>query len=334
MDDMDSMDPMDGMDAVGGPLRYTWGGFNWRRDMRALCVVWAAGIVFAASCFGADVVEKGADMLVGGKPWLRTMITPPDTTSEASREATYKVYTHVYDFAGKDYLTKGAGGKFTHHRGLFIGWKDTLIGGVDYDTWHMTNCTQEHLEWLAQDNGAAASSQKEVIDWKDDDGKPIIHEVRTIAASQGEGGSRLIDFTSELNSKRGTIQLKGDLQHAGMQIRMANEVSEHEDSTQYILPEGAKENKDDEVVGAWWVMGSVIVNENRVWVLHMTSPDLVTGQPVYSIRRYARFGAFFEPELKEGTPLELSFRVVVSEKELDAKACASLYAAYAASRKK
>ena len=302
--------------------------------MRGLGILWAVGIVFVASCSGAGVKEVGVDLTVGGAPWLRTMITPLDASIDANRELSYKVYTHAYDFAGKEFLTKGAGGKYTHHRGLFIGWKDTLIGDVDYDTWHMTNCTQEHVEWLAQDNGAKASSQKEVIDWKDDAGKAFIRELRTISAAQGEGGARVIDFTSELSSLRGAIQLKGDLQHAGMQIRMANEVSEHEDSTQYILPEGAKEKKDDEVVGAWWVMGSVMVNEKRVWVLHMTPPDLVTGQPVYSIRRYARFGAFYEPELKEGTPLTMTFRVIVSEKELDAKACASLYGAYAASRKK
>jgi hypothetical protein len=61
----------------------------------------------------------------------------------------------------------------------------------------------------------------------------------------------------------------------------------------------------------------------------MTPKDHPTGEPVYSIRRYARFGAFFEPDLEEGTPLVLNFRIVLSQSELDQKACEALYKAYA-----
>ena len=43
--------------------------------------------------------------------------------------------THVLDFDGKEPITE-VYGKYTHHRGLFIGWKDTIVNGVDFDTWH------------------------------------------------------------------------------------------------------------------------------------------------------------------------------------------------------
>ena len=50
-----------------------------------------------------------------------------------------------------------------------------------------------------------------------------------------------MDFDSMPASAAGPIRLRGDVQHAGMQVRMAGEVSEHGDSTRDILPEGALE---------------------------------------------------------------------------------------------
>src|SRR5690606_25160901 len=103
-------------------------------------------------------------------------------------------------------------------------------------TWHMPNSTQKHVSWDALEAGADAGKQVEQIDWLNDKGAPIIHEVRTIATRAGDNGMRIIDFKSDLASMAGAIELKGDSHHAGMQLRLADEVSEHEDSTQYILP--------------------------------------------------------------------------------------------------
>jgi hypothetical protein len=215
---------------------------------------------------------------------------------------------------------------------MFIGWKDTMAGGTDYDTWHMDNCSQRHVAWKGLSSTVGSAKQVEAVDWCDERGEPFISEVRTIQATAGENGARVFDFVSTLKSLRGTIELKGDLQHAGMQVRMANEVSEHEDTTQYVLPEGATELADDKVEGAWWVMCSPVVRGTRYFILHMTSPELETGIPVYSIRRYARFGAFFEPQLREGEPRTFAFRVVVSGSEWDRGACQELYEEYAKGR--
>ena len=273
--------------------------------------------------------EEAYDLLVDGRPWLRTMIAY-DNSSKAAREKTYKVFTHIYDFDGQNFLTKGAGGKYTHHRGLFIGWNKTHVAGQEYDTWHMTDCYQRHVEWLDPKTGSESSRQSEVIEWCELNGEPFIREVRTITAKPGADGMRIIDFSSELTSLKGTIQLRGDLQHAGMQLRLANEVSRHEDSTRYLLPKGAEELHDDEVVGAWWVVCSAVIDGERYWIAHMTSSMHPLGVPVYSIRRYARFGAFFEPDLEEGVPLRLSFRVVVSDREIDARKAQALYVEYTA----
>ncbi len=284
-----------------------------------LCAAEAAGFQF----------DQRLDLKVDDAVWLSTVITPPDPDR---RDDTTKVFTHIYDFAGEAPLTKGPGGKFSHHRGLFIGWKDTLVNGRDFDTWHNPDNSQRHVAWKRLEAAENHATQVEEVHWCDDEtGVPFIVETRTITARPGADGIRLIDFVSELESRAGTIQLKGDLQHAGMQLRLSNEVSEHEETTQYILPEGAEELEDDKVVGAWWVYCSAVINGKRYGFVHMTHPSLVTGQPVYSIRRYARFGAFFEPELKEDEPLTLRFRVAVSEKELDREACEALYREYAES---
>lgn len=285
--------------------------------LAALC------LVFTGARAEDAALPASIDLEVGGKPWLRTMCAPHDP---ANREENYKVYTHILSFDGKAPITKGAGGKFTHHRGLFIGWKDTLINGVDLDTWHMKE-TYQQLVSVDTTNGV----QTLEITWNDLQDKPFIKEVRTLSA-RPEGDLRVIDFGSRLTALEHKIELKGDLQHAGMQLRMAQEVAEHEDSTHYILPEGAVTHEDDKVTGAWWACASVVVGGKRYWMVHMSPPSTPGGVPVYSIRKYARFGAFFEPTLTALEPLDLHFRVVASEKELDQKACQALYDAFAKER--
>lgn len=474
-----------------------------------LCML-TLGIPAMAQDFSFNLEPDHLDILSGGKIWLRTVTPEFDVDN---REETYKVFTHIYDAAGADPITKGTGGLYPHHRGMFIGWKDTLVGDVDYDTWHMANCYQEHAGWdemmvfrkadpsmaahlaipfdkevaekrlpskgislehiarmegkpngayltvqqpqwadaqelvsemnkdekmlpthtslvmsaddasserriyliqespvfagsdldivLKKDAAAEESTygvefkvdealaarfaeatlqdagnilvfvrgeeavvevpllgkigptgrimgrfteddaarlsmpgkeravQTERILWKNDQGEAFIRESRRITASSRTAANlRVIDFSSTLDSLQGTIQLKGDLQHAGMQVRMANEVSEHPESTEYTLPFEAELHEDDRVTGADWACCSCVVNGARYWVLHMTPESNVTGTPVYSIRPYARFGAFFETGLQEGSPLELRFRIILSDQPLERSECIRLYRSY------
>jgi len=281
-------------------------------------------VVFSNCSINAEVLTQ--DLRVGDTTVLRTVYTPFDPENA---EETFKVYTYVLDFAGETPITKGVGGRFTHHRGLFIGWSKTWVDNErSYDTWHMTNSYQQHVEWQQLDMGEGHSTQKQEIVWNTLEGETLIRETREIVAHVAPDSKRIIRFGSKLEAVAGDIQLRGDLHHAGMQIRMSNEVTEHPETTEYTLPEGAELLPNDEVSGAWWACAAVDVGGKRYWVMHMTPQDHPGGEPIYSIRDYVRFGSFTEPDIAKGDTLEVDYVVVVSEEPLDATACQALYDAY------
>ena len=304
-----------------------------------LCAVIIVSLTAACTAAEPDgfTFEQGLDLRLDGTTWLRTVTTPFDPANPA---LTYKVFTHLYDFEGAHPITKGAGGKYPHHRGLFIGWNHTHVGERVVDTWHMRAARdgalkeqyahQQLAEWIGWQGGADSAVQTARILWSTDDLGVFIEEERVLSARKGDKGVRVVDFASTLNTLAGPIALRGDAHHAGMQVRMSNEVAENEDDTEYILPEGAVANDKDIIPDVWWLCGSMAVGGKRYWILHMTAPELVTGAPDYSLRKYGRFGAFFEPDLEPGVPLRLAFRVVLSEEPLDRAACETLYQAYGA----
>lgn len=289
--------------------------------MRALLV---SLVVLSSAVAVAE--DKTLDLVVNGVPWARTVVTPYDDSSKESREATYKVYTHLMDFPGHESITKGAGGQYTHHRGLFIGWRETTVGDKKFDTWHMTDCYQQHAKTIDLGDNV----QRLYIEWRGNDGTPILNESRTIVAQSGTDGSRVFDFSSVLNAIDADVTLRGDSHHAGMQVRLSNEVAENPDASVYVLPEGAKRLENDEVSGATWVVCAASVGGKKYWVMHMAHPQNPGGVKLYSIRPYARFGAFSELDVTKGNPVTLSYRIVVSEHEITA-ANAALYTEYARS---
>jgi hypothetical protein len=192
----------------------------------------------------------------------------------------------------------------------------------------MDNSFQQHLEWVKLEGGKDAATQAEKIRWQGNDGPVLIEEERAITVRAAADGSRVFDFASVLQSKAGRIELKGDPQHAGMHVRLSNEVDAHPETTQYILPEGATESEDNVVPNAWWVCCSADVAGKRYSVLHITHPGHPGGVPAYSTRRYARFGSFSEHVLEESKPLTFRYRIIVSEKPLDAATCTRLCGEY------
>src|SRR5207248_9514956 len=95
-----------------------------------VAVVAAVGLAFVAR--GAtpavgeytwhDTPGKFLELRYGDRPVLRYMCAPFDDTSPETREATFKVYHHLYDPSGSRLVTNGPNGLYPHHRGLFYGF--------------------------------------------------------------------------------------------------------------------------------------------------------------------------------------------------------------------
>src|SRR5688572_6646284 len=107
---------------------YLKGPLKRLRTARELVVISLSALV-AVSAFAADTAGfalkdepgKHLDVLHNGRILSRYMYAY-DTSTPAARLKTYKPYLHFFDATGKAPITKGAGGSFPHHRGIYLGW--------------------------------------------------------------------------------------------------------------------------------------------------------------------------------------------------------------------
>ncbi|MFP6854966.1 MAG: DUF6807 family protein, partial [Opitutales bacterium] len=185
-----------------------------------------------------DQAGKHVDLSKDGKNIARYVYERMDPKD---RERTYKPFHHVYQANGKDFLTKGPGGRYTHHRGIYFGFskctaqdKDGKKVGVD--TWHCKRAYQTHEKILTQEGGAQAV-QKVEIAWRVDDGTIFATEHRQLTFSHRKDGSLQVDFESQLSTTQDTVMVDGDPHHAGFQFRASNEVaSATAKQTYYVRP--------------------------------------------------------------------------------------------------
>ena len=251
------------------------------------------------------------DLLWGDRLVTRLMLAwDPDRRNE-----TYKVFHHVFAPSGDRLITKGAGGKYPHHRGLYLGWNKLKCGDRTYDFWHMKTVTQRFRETVEQVAGPVFGRHTAIIEWLDPDEKPVIEEQRTLVAVAQPEGTLLLEWSTELASKQGDLFLGGDMHHAGFQFRAHNEVTTREQETSYLYPPKGVERPNAPDVP--WVAMSYALGDRRYTVAHMNHPDN-PADTVYSEkqRKYGRFGAFFTRELKDGETLRLRYRIYVTEGEM------------------
>lgn len=266
----------------------------------------------------------------------RYMFEAIDETSPERREETYKPYCHIYKWWSKDhFITKGAGGKFTHHRGIFYGFSRinyTDAEGKEHDkvdTWHCRMAHQVHREFLEMEADADSARFTAKIDWIGNDGKPFAEEARTMTFSL-VNSDVVVDFKSKLTPLVPRLKLDGDPQHAGFQFRASNEVSElGTKSTYYIRPGSgkatpgatinwsAKQDNESTRDLAWKGM-CVTVEDKQYTIAYLDSPS--NPKPArFSERDYGRFGSYFAAELTPETPLEVNYRLVIREGEMEAE---------------
>lgn len=284
------------------------------------------------------------DLQFDGKPVLRYMMPTLDESSEEKRHETFKPYHHVFSPDGETLLTKGPGGLFQHHRGLFFGFNKITYGdGKKCDTWHCTDKTfQSHEKIIEQEADADSAKQVVAIDWHGKEGELFAHERREIdvtrAKHDGVEGWQ-IDFSSHLETSDGQpIHLDGDPQHAGFQFRATQRVpDETAKETYYVRTDGvgkpgdyrnwdhnkpnAKGNKENE--NRPWNALSFVVDGHRYTVLYLDSPS--NPKPSrYSERDYGRFGSYFVADVTKEKPLDVKYRVWVQPGEMTVKECEAL----------
>ena len=146
------------------------------------------------------------------------------------RERTYKPFYH-FMIKREKFVTKGPGGKFTHHRGIYYGFSKcgALDGNgnkVSVDTWHCKRGYQTHEKVLQQNANAKEAFLLSEIAWRVDDGTIFITEKRKMRFQFNKEGRLQIDFDSTLSTTQPEVTLDGDPQHAGFQFRASNEVAE------------------------------------------------------------------------------------------------------------
>ena len=276
-----------------------------------------------------DEPEAGtADLFYGSQPVLRYMYAF-DTSSKDRREETYKVYHHVFGPGTDAIITKGPGGLYPHHRGLFLGWNKTGFEGTELDFWHCTKGAHlRHAKFVELKGNEKAGTFEAEIHWNDADGKPVIIENRRLTVHRVElPGNKTpaweIDVKTRLASQRGTITLNGDRQHAGLQFRAAQSVAEGK-SARFIRPAEHPDKAEAIEVddkgnpplhsNLNWFAETFPIDDQQYTVEYFEDPALPKPS-LYSERPYGRFGAFFKTTLEQGHPLTMRYRLIVSAGE-------------------
>jgi hypothetical protein len=229
-------------------------------------------------------------------------------------ENTKKPYHQVFSPNGTELITKGVGGKYSHHRGIFYGYQIVAVGDSTYDIWHAATGEHSiHDKVLMDVSGPVVGGHTVHIYWKSRQAKPIIEEHRTIRAFAQPDESLLIEFESTLKTLVGPVKLGGDKQHAGVQFRAAQEVAEHEETTRFLRPDKwghlpvDKEMDMPDFKDLEWNAMQYNIGTNKYSVAYLTDPNNPDNAD-FSERLYGRFGEFIPYNLTEDNPLKVRYR--------------------------
>ncbi|MFA6544287.1 MAG: PmoA family protein [Limisphaerales bacterium] len=258
----------------------------------------------------ADTPGKHLDVTAGGRPLVRFMYAYDPATKESLHD-TYKPFLHVFAPGGDKLITKGPGGQFTHHRGIFIGWNKIAFNGKSHDRWHMTGGEQVHQKFLRQDAAAGRATFTALIHWNDAEKQAFLVEERTFTVRRVPAGT-LIDFSAKLSAPRGDVKLDGDPEHAGVHFRPANELDPK--GTVYSFPtEKPDAHKDTDYP---WVGETFMLDGAAYSVVEMNHPGNPAGTRWSAYRDYGRFGAFPVAEIKQGGAFTFNYRFLIANGEL------------------
>jgi len=264
-----------------------------------------------------DTKNDFMDLKFADRPVLRYMYTTFDDSTKEKRDLTYKVFHHLYDPEGKLLVTKGAGGLYPHHRGLYYGFNNITYGNKKADIWHCTgDAHQSHEKFVASEAGPVLGRHRLEIAWHGVKKEVFAKEERELTVYNVPGG-QLVEFAARLNSTGEKIKLDGDPQHAGFQFRAAQEVAEKTaKQTYYVRPDGVGKPGEAKQDGDYpWKAMSFVLGQDRFTACYLDKPS--NPKPAkYSERDYGRFGSYFVAEVTLEKPLDVNYRVWVQKGEM------------------
>jgi hypothetical protein len=242
-----------------------------------------------------------------------------DTSTEQRAFETFKVFHHVFDAKGQEYITNGPGGLYPHHRGIFYGFNHLHYDGDRRDDWwHMTKgVTQRHQHFEELIAGPVLARCTAVIHWNDAAGAPVLVERRTLTAyRQSLPTVALLDVASELAPVRSDVRLAGDPEHAGLHYRASNYVTENtRDKTVYVFDNpDADATKDKDM--PWATIRYYMHDQQPYTIQHMNHSMNPSDTRFSAYRDYGRFGAFFVADVARGQSLTVRYRLWIANTEM------------------
>lgn len=279
-----------------------------------------------------DTKGEYTDLVLGDRKVARYMYKAYEDDPK-KRDLNNKPFHHLFDPARKRLVTKGSGGMYTHHQGLYYGFTRCTWDGGKCNTWYCHEGEHElHKQVDEQVAGPVLARHRVKIDWNDTEGKPFCVEDRELAVFATPGGT-LVEWSSSLRSVRGVVTLDGDPQHAGFQFRADNEVAaKRSKETVYLRPDGRDKPgvtrnwpADKTMTQLPWNTMSFMLGEQRYTAAYVDSPR--NPKPsFYSERSYGRFGSWFGKQTlrEDGPPVRITYRIWLQRGEMTGEQAVAL----------
>ena len=280
--------------------------------LSTLLVLGLATSVFALTPPAPEVSLRPADgaveVLVAGKV-VAAYLTANDVSTPARAHETYKPYLRIVDPVDGQAITKGPGGTYTHHRGIFFGWIRVGLEGQKLDLWSMGSGRQVHTGFKSQAIDHGLARLVSTIDWNDKKGRLILSEERTMELSPlATPGLLRVDFLTTVKAEAGDLALEADPEHGGVHYRAPQEVDTTK--TNYFFPVAKPVPHKD--LDYPWVGMTYALRDQMFGVVEIDHPANPRGTRWSAYRDYARFRAYPHANLKKGDTLTLKYRFLIS----------------------
>lgn len=280
---------------------------------------------------------KSKELRFGDRPVIRYMYTPFDGTNKDTIDLTRKPYHTVFDPNGSRIISKEAGGRYPHHRGIFYGHNRVKVPGQEktLDIWSGADAHQAHVTFVREFAGPVLGGHVVTVDWVDREGKPFATETRTIRVFRSPKDESLIQFDTTIATDGGPVALEAsNNHHGGVQFRAAQEVAEDEKATRFLRPGKWASMPTDTAIDVEqhkdfmdlpWNAIQYKLGDRAYTVAYLCNPKNPRKAEM-SERAYGRFGEYSTWNLTKDKPLTLTYRFWVSathdvtQKDVDIKA--------------